>query len=391
MAPVRVDSQRPKARDNTTPLQQKLSQATSVIIPLLEFGVISFVTWVLCYLICIQYLINPSNDLQRDLSIQPRRSTGVALIVIYAILLLILVISWMRLLQVIWSKPDVVLPGGLLLEKKDANSEHIEQYDAYICDYEGVPLFCNKCRSFKRDRTHHCRELGRCIRKMDHYCPWAGGIIGETTHKYFMQSVFYAALYISYAWIVVAIFLAERISKSGSRPGTWIGALAVSVVFCMFGSTMSCMTGYNLAINYTSVEAIQRGGVSNIAFLISRMPHEPKSPPITPPTPARANPKDLEADDDWPVLRTVERSNGRVFVVMQTKPFQHPWATSLMQGWSDTMGDKPLDWFLPLKHSPCKYKSRSGEFRWGEVVYDMARKYQKDNPGLRLALLEGKR
>jgi hypothetical protein len=41
------------------------------------------------------------------------------------------------------------------------------------------------------------KRLGRCVRKMDHYCPWAGGIIGESTHKFFMQFVAYAALYIS--------------------------------------------------------------------------------------------------------------------------------------------------------------------------------------------------
>jgi palmitoyltransferase len=150
------------------------------------------------------------------------------------------------------------------------------------------------------------------------------------------------------------------------------------------------MTGYNLCINYTSVEAIQRGGVSHLAFLITRMPNEPKLPQ-TPPTSSGSDVKDPEADDDWPVLRIIQRSGGRSFVVMQTKPFQHPWATTLMQGWTDTMGTSPLDWLLPVKNSPSKKRNRSGEFRWGEVVYDMAKKYERDNPGARLALLEGRR
>ena len=151
---------------------------------------------------------------------------------------------------------------------------------------------------------------------------------------------------------------------------------------------MAGMTGYNLAINYTSVEAIQRGGVSNIAFLVSRT----SQTPTTPPTPSNSSdPKESNADDDWPVLRVVQRSGGRTFVVMQTKAFQHPWATTLMQGWQDTMGNSLIDWFLPIKHSPCKQKGRSGEFRWGEVVYEMAAKYQHDHPGTQLALLEGRR
>ena len=90
-------------------------------------------------------------------------------------------------------------------------------------------------------------------------------------------------------------------------------------------------------------------------------------------------------------MRTVRRSPSRNYVVMQTKAFEHPWYTTLMMGWRDTMGTSVIDWFLPVKQSPCKQRSRRGEFEWGEVVYDMARKYEADHPGTRLALLEGTR
>ena len=45
---------------------------------------------------------------------------------------------------------------------------------------------------------------------------YAGGILVETTHKFFMQFVFYTALYTTYVWITTAILLAERISKVAS-------------------------------------------------------------------------------------------------------------------------------------------------------------------------------
>lgn len=182
--------------------------ATSVIMPLLEFGAIGFVTWVLCCKICMDYLIKAEFE-----DLKPRKATGIALIVIYSILLLMLLIPWLRLLHVIWTKPDILPTADPATEKENADSRPMEQYDAYVCDYQGVPLFCDKCRIFKPDRTHHCKELGRCVRRMDHYCPWAGGIIAETTHKYFMQFVFYAALYTTFLWVVVAVFFAERVSK----------------------------------------------------------------------------------------------------------------------------------------------------------------------------------
>jgi palmitoyltransferase len=215
MPPVVIGSQKENARDNTSAVEQRLGQATSVIMPLLELGAIAFVTWVLVYLICIQYLINPSQDLRQNFDVQPRRSTGIALIVIYAILLLLLLIPWLRLLQMIWSKPDFIPLGDPSREKLDASTRDFafDRYDAFICDYQGLPLWCDKCHNWKPDRTHHCKELGRCVRRMDHYCPWAGGIIAESTHKFFMQFVFFGSLYTTYLWIVTAVFLADRNSK----------------------------------------------------------------------------------------------------------------------------------------------------------------------------------
>jgi palmitoyltransferase len=168
----------------------------------------------------------------------------------------------------------------------------------------------------------------------------------------------------------------------GSRPGTWIGALVTAVLFCIFTFTMSCMTGWNLMINFTSVEGIQRGGICNIAFLISQPPRNPISlHPTGPSLP----------EGEWPILCTFQGSTGRQYVVMQTKPMEHPWYTTLLRGWKDTMGNSVVDWFLPLRQSPCKQRSRSGEFEWGEVVYDMARYFEAKNAGAKVALLEGKR
>jgi hypothetical protein len=44
--------------------------------------------------------------------------------------------------------------------------------DVFVCQEDGRPPWCTSCCIFKPDRSHHCRELGRCVRKMDHFCPW---------------------------------------------------------------------------------------------------------------------------------------------------------------------------------------------------------------------------
>lgn len=152
-------------------------------------------------------------------------------------------------------------------------------------------------------------------------------------------------------------------------------------MFCIFTFTMSCMTGWNLCINYTSVEGIQRGGVQNIAFLILNTP-ERSSLPSTPS--AQDKP---QSHDDWSVLDTIQRGPGRNYVVMQTKPHEHPWYTNLMMGWKDAMGHNIVEWVTPIRHSPYKQRSHRGEFEWGELVYDMARQYEAHNPGVKMALL----
>ena len=227
--PAVIGSPRPNARGISSTLEQRLGLATSVLMPLLELGAIGFATWVLVDLICVQYLIRPSDDIRRNFDMQPQRSTGFALIVIYAILLLLLLIPWLRLLQVIWMKPDLVPLGDPSREKSATSTKRFDKYEAYICDYQGMPLWCDKCHNWKPDRAHHCKELGRCVRKMDHYCPWAGGIIAESTHKFFLQFVFFAALYTLYTMIVLAVFIADRAKKVG---------LNVLCIGCMLPKTL---------------------------------------------------------------------------------------------------------------------------------------------------------
>lgn len=50
--------------------------------------------------------------------------------------------------------------------------EEFYSRDVYVCQVDGRPRWCATCCQFKTDRVHHCREVGRCVRKLDHFCPW---------------------------------------------------------------------------------------------------------------------------------------------------------------------------------------------------------------------------
>ena len=57
----------------------------------------------------------------------------------------------------------------------DSDSPGLEDFynkNVFVCEGDGRPIWCSMCLIWKPDRSHHCREVDRCVRKMDHYCPW---------------------------------------------------------------------------------------------------------------------------------------------------------------------------------------------------------------------------
>ena len=53
-----------------------------------------------------------------------------------------------------------------------ASMEEFYTKDVFVCEADAKPRWCSVCLNWKPDRAHHCSEIGRCVRKMDHFCPW---------------------------------------------------------------------------------------------------------------------------------------------------------------------------------------------------------------------------
>lgn len=68
--------------------------------------------------------------------------------------------------------------------QSDIGLESFYTKDVFVCQEDGRPLWCTTCCQYKTDRAHHCRELGRCVRKMDHFCPWYDTPCAHTANQY---------------------------------------------------------------------------------------------------------------------------------------------------------------------------------------------------------------
>lgn len=119
--------------------------------------------------------------------------------------------------------------GGKAFQLDSAGLESFYTKDIFVCREDGRPPWCSTCCQFKTDRAHHCREIDRCVRKMDHFCPWyvvesagketsltehrVGGVVSETSFKFFLQFVAYTALFCTFILIITAICTAELLHK----------------------------------------------------------------------------------------------------------------------------------------------------------------------------------
>uniref|UniRef100_A0A3B3Q7B4 Palmitoyltransferase n=1 Tax=Paramormyrops kingsleyae TaxID=1676925 RepID=A0A3B3Q7B4_9TELE len=85
-------------------------------------------------------------------------------------------------------------PGAV--PKGNATKEYMDSLQLKPGD---VIYKCPKCCSIKPERAHHCSICKRCIRKMDHHCPWVNNCVGENNQRFFVLFTMYIALISIYA------------------------------------------------------------------------------------------------------------------------------------------------------------------------------------------------
>ncbi|XP_022652484.1 palmitoyltransferase ZDHHC3-like [Varroa jacobsoni] len=92
-------------------------------------------------------------------------------------------------------------PGVVPLPKTDIDFSTVLQ-NRYC---NGDWTICIRCETFRPPHAYHCRICDRCIRGVDHHCPWINNCVGELNRKYFLQFLVYTVITCLYGTIVIGI------------------------------------------------------------------------------------------------------------------------------------------------------------------------------------------
>ncbi|KAL2062357.1 hypothetical protein VTL71DRAFT_6623 [Oculimacula yallundae] len=260
---------------------------TARIIPIILAGIVGYAIYVLVVVLCVHYLLIKHND----------SSAAIAILAVHFTLFLLMAASFFRLLYITILDPPLVplgpnanrasksrskdgkegsassdIGGGeynsgqnsrgtsskTVVPEEDPDSPGLELFytkDVFICELDGKPKWCSHCANWKPDRAHHCSANGRCVKKMDHFCPWVGGPVGENNMKFFIQFTSYTALYCLHLLVVMAIYVARQRSSPDENVNAQLAViLGLASFFFMFTAGMAGSSINDALWNLTQVE-----------------------------------------------------------------------------------------------------------------------------------------
>nr|CAD7443392.1 unnamed protein product [Timema bartmani] len=126
---------------------------------------------------------------------------------------------------------------------------------------------CTRCETYRPPRAHHCRICKRCIRRMDHHCPWINNCVGEQNQKYFIQFLVYVGALSAYAivlvvtsWLVDCPDCSNEVTVKQSRILHCVILVLESALFGMFVSAILVDQLQAIFSDETAVEQLQKQG-----------------------------------------------------------------------------------------------------------------------------------
>jgi hypothetical protein len=224
------------------------------------------------------------------------RSQGVAYTIAFNSIFALGMIAFVR---AVFTDPGRI-PDSWIVGAEDTEAgSFIPQLHTLEVKHDGTRRICRKSKPnvYKPDRAHFCKMLGRCVLKMDHFCPWLNNCIGFYNHKYFYLFIFYMAVLTVFMLVAMTPVFVHDVSSmevrtslrqphstilfytfySRSRPLSFYSFPQVAeidftkefrvtltyLVLCLLTVGLVCFWAFHtylLAFNYTTIEFLEKRG-----------------------------------------------------------------------------------------------------------------------------------
>lgn len=120
---------------------------------------------------------------------------------------------------------------------------------------------CGHCDAYKPPLAHHDRVSGRCISRMDHFCPWMNNAIGAGNQKNFILFLVYTDVTSIFMYTVLAIHLIDdNLAFSGASLAMARGLIFVLLFAILFTSSMIANQLYGIVTGLGTIDRMKLKG-----------------------------------------------------------------------------------------------------------------------------------
>ncbi|KAH8378380.1 hypothetical protein KR093_011084 [Drosophila rubida] len=170
-------------------------------------------------------------------------------------------------LKAVFSDPGIVPLPANRLDFSDLHTTNNGNKNGNGNGHGSEWTVCTRCETYRPPRAHHCRICKRCIRRMDHHCPWINNCVGERNQKYFLQFLVYVGILSLYSvalilgsWISPCTECNQNVIESQLRMIHSVILLLESALFGLFVTAIMVDQLHAILYDETAVEAIQQKG-----------------------------------------------------------------------------------------------------------------------------------
>ena len=219
--------------------------------------------------------------------------------------------------------------GNMVIVAPDEHDLRIREF--MVCEPNGVPMYCTTCRIFRPERTSHCAQKGRCVVKLDHYCPLLSSAIGIGNYKYYINCLSHSLLLIIYLF-AMGITAVIKVGPNG-----WtITILTLSTHMFLFVSFVFWGHIYLILNNITTRDNDVYHQLSNYE---TQFPERQRLF-------VRCNVTTFW--ENYGLCAPMAEMAALPPIVVELDLRSKPWTRSYWENWTGVMGEKWWRWFLPL-------------------------------------------